>query len=98
MRRSPRRLQRLPAPRRGAPRRRRILDRRPRLDKRNRAERQAHRARQADRRRSHHARLDRRRVRARASVTAAIAHDEALLALKVAFLVLLYLFIWMIVR
>jgi len=31
-------------------------------------------------------------------VTAAIAHDEALLALKVAFLVLLYLFIWMIVR
>jgi len=31
-------------------------------------------------------------------VTASIATDEALLALKVGFLVLLYLFIWMIVR
>jgi hypothetical protein len=31
-------------------------------------------------------------------VTGTIANDEALLALKVAFLVLLYLFIWMIVR
>jgi hypothetical protein len=31
-------------------------------------------------------------------VTGAIANDEALLALKIAFLVLLYLFIWMIVR
>jgi hypothetical protein len=31
-------------------------------------------------------------------VTGTIANDEALLALKIAFLVLLYLFIWMIVR
>ena len=31
-------------------------------------------------------------------MTAAIATDEALLALKIAFLVLLYVFIWMIVR
>ena len=75
-----------------------VLGGRPRLDERNRAERASCRAGRALRRRPHHARLDRRPLRANATVIGSIATDEALLVLKIAFLVLLYLFIWMIVR
>src|SRR5262249_44683499 len=56
-------------------------------------------AREAGRRRSHHARLDRARLRPRAGVIGdSVPVAEALLVLKVLFLVLLYLFIWRIVR
>ena len=71
---------------------------RPRLDERDGGERAPRRADEALRRRSDHDRLHGRRLRALASVTDAIDVDEALLALKIAFLVLLYLFIWLIVR
>src|SRR5262249_47293272 len=79
-------------------RRRRVLGRRSRLDQRDGAERQANRTRETLGRRQAHTRLDRGRFQPAAAVIAAIATDEALLALKIAFLVLLYVFIWMIVR
>ena len=76
-----------------------VLDRRPRLDERDRGERTPAEAGEARRRRPDHARLDRGRVRPRDDVILdSIQVDEALLVLKVLFLVLLYLFIWRIVR
>ena len=60
---------------------------------------QATHACEARARRHDHARLDRGRLRARPSMTlASIAVDEVLLLLKIGFLVLLYVFIWRVVR
>ena len=63
-------------------------------------QRQAHRPRARARRRPHHARLDGDRVRALAAVVTLLAleTDETLLILKIAFLVLLYGFIVLVVR
>src|SRR4029079_16798175 len=73
--------------------------RRSRLDERDRGQRQACEAGQAQRRRHDHARLDRGGVQPAQSVLFdSAAVDEVLLVLKIAFLVLLYLFIWRIVR
>ena len=89
--------QRLATPRRAAQGGLVLVARRPRLDQRHRAERQARAADAARRRRHDHPRRHRPRLRKdRAAVN--IAVDEALLILKVGFIVLLYLFIWRIVR
>ena len=60
-----RRSERLPAPRRGPARGRRLLDRRPRLDERGHGQREARGARQARARRRDPSRHDRRALRAR---------------------------------
>ena len=78
-----------------------VLDRRPRLDERDRGERAAaSSARSSSPATSVHRRLDRRHVLRAERRDDAREHDvrDALLALKIAFLVLLYLFIWRIVR
>src|SRR5205085_11681012 len=73
--------------------------RRPRLDERHRRERPAHAARAALGRRPDHDRHHRPRLPPGQRMTlGSIAVEEALLILKVLFLVLLYLFIWRIVR
>src|SRR5205823_15111416 len=93
--------ERLASTRGGSAGRRRLLGDRPRLDERDGGERAAPKAGEAAARRSHHARLDRARLPAGDRVTAlpgSIAVEAALLLLKIAFLVLLYLFIWRIVR
>src|SRR5205823_10934680 len=86
--------------RRDPPRRRELLDRRPRLDERPRGERPPHAARDPLGRRPDHDRDDRARLQPGGAgrVIASIAVEEALLILKILFLVLLYLFIWRIVR
>src|SRR4029077_8560062 len=77
-----------------------LLDRGPRLDERDGSERTKAAAGQARRRGPDYAGVDRRSLRARASMTlpASIAVGEVLLLLKIGFLVLLYLFIWRVVR
>src|SRR6266511_5621653 len=88
-----------------------LLDRRPRLDQRHGAEWRADEARPARARRSDHARVDGARLRAgpprrgRTGLTggpvrplATVEIEEVLLLLKIGFLLLLYLFIWRIVR
>src|SRR5262249_26021692 len=84
-----------------------VLDRRPGLDERHRGERRAHLALEARGRRPDHDRLHGRRLRAQARrgratrghvIVASIAIEEVLLLLKIGFLLLLYLFIWRIVR
>src|SRR5206468_969006 len=86
-------------PRGGAPGGNRVLDRRPRLDERARTERASHPAGEARPRRHDHDRLDRDLVSSRRSVMlASVEVQTVLLILKVCFLVLLYLFIWRIVR
>src|SRR5438132_1215470 len=87
------------APPRGAPPGGRdLLDRRPRLDERHRGERAARQAGEAVERGQGQARLDGGRLQPGAPVTvASVAIEEVLLILKIAFLVLLYLFIWRIV-
>src|SRR5205823_878325 len=76
-----------------------VLADRSRLDERHAGERPAHVARQARERRHDHDRLDRHGLRAEAChVIASVAVGEALLILKLLFLLLLYLFIWRIVR
>ncbi len=99
-RRAGRRPERLPPARRIAPGGGCLLDRRPRLDERRRGERQTRQATEARRRHTVHRRLDRDQVRAGAAVAvlASAQVETTLLALKIAFLVLLYLFIWRIVR
>ena len=99
-RRPPRRRQRLPPPCRAAPGGSHVLDRRPRLDERPRGQRQAREAGAAAGRRPDHDGLDRDRLRARAADVSllAIETDETLLILKIAFLVLLYGFIVLVVR
>src|SRR5207253_4563076 len=74
--------------------------RRPAVDERGRGERREDAQAEARARRPRHARLDRRRLRThgRGMSLASIQVEEALLILKIAFLVLLYLFIWRIVR
>src|SRR5205085_6892117 len=94
-----RRSERLPAARRDPPRRRHLLGRRPRLDERHRRERPAYPAGSALGRRPDHDRHHRPRLPPGEPVTLdSIAVEEALLILKILFLVLLYLFIWRIVR
>src|SRR5919204_761322 len=94
------RSERLAAPRRAAPGGRDVLDRRPRLDERDRGERQAREACEACGRRHDHARLDRRPLQEGGGrgIVGSTSVETTLLILKVAFLVLLYLFIWRIVR
>src|SRR5205814_3479239 len=83
------------APARG----RRVLARRPRLDERPRREREAHAAGEARRRRPRHDRDDRAPLQPRrAVIVESVAVEEVLLLLKIVFLVVLYLFIWRIVR
>src|SRR5205085_11684690 len=78
---------------------RRVLDRRPRLDERHRGERPPHPAGEARGRRPRHDRDDGPRLPPGGCVTlGSIAVEEALLILKILFLVFLYLFIWRIVR
>ena len=90
---------RLAAARGGAPGGNRVLDRRPRLDERARGERAAHAAREARPRRQDHDRLDRDLVPPRRCLMlASVEVQTVLLVLKICFLVLLYLFIWRIVR
>src|SRR5205085_4488996 len=73
--------------------------RRPRLDERHRRERPAHAARAALGRRPDHDRHHRPRLPPGGRmILGSIAVEEALLILKILFLVLLYLFIWRIVR
>ena len=91
--------QRLAPPRRAAAGRDVLVDRRPRIHERHRGQRLAPRAGQARDRRHRHRRRDRARLHTRAAVIAAqVAVEEALLLLKIGFLVLLYLFLWKIVR
>src|SRR5581483_589221 len=78
-----------------------VLARRPRLDERRRGRREAGEAREARGRVAVHDRLDRDRLHAGAAVVHVLASTQVettLLALKLAFLILLYLFIWRIVR
>ena len=77
-----------------------LLARRPRLDERRRGERQAREAAEARGRHALHDRLDRARPSPGAAVAllASAQVETTLLVLKIAFLVLLYLFIWRIVR
>ena len=91
--------ERLPPPRRAAAGRHVLVDRRSGIHERHRGERLARRAGQARARRHRHHRRDRARLHPRAAVIAAqVAVEEALLLLKIGFLVLLYLFLWKIVR
>ena len=78
----------------------RLLDRRSRLDERDRGERAPRAAREARVRatRSPSARPRSRSRRSANDLLASTTYESVLLALKVAFLVLLYLFIWRIVR
>ena len=72
---------------------------RPRLDERDGGQRPPGvRTTTARRRRPDHDRQHRARLRAHPAVSVAVTVDEALLGLKVAFLVLLYLFVWLVVR
>ncbi len=81
------------------PGRRRLLGRRPWLDERHGSERKADQAGEAAPGGHDHARLDRPRLPAGSSLMiASVAVEEVLLLLKIVFLVLLYLFIWRIVR
>ncbi len=73
-----------------------LVARRSRLDERHGAERQAGTPRQALGRRHDHGRRDEPRLRP-AGIVSNVDVDTALLVLKVAFIVLLYLFIWRIV-
>ena len=94
------RYERLAAARGGAPGRRQVLARRSRLDERRRVERQACAAARARGRHPLHGRLDGADLQPGAAVMplASAQVETTLLVLKVAFLVLLYLFIWRIVR
>ena len=72
---------------------------RPRLDERHRGQRsQGAATHAARRRRPDHDREHRASLRARRAVSVALTVDETLLGLKIAFLVLLYLFVWLVVR
>src|SRR5204862_2750587 len=94
-----RRPERLETPRGAPSRRQRLLADRPRLDQRRRGARQACQAAEAGGRDTLHARVDRDRLLPGVGVVLASAQVETtLLLLKIAFLVLLYLFIWRIVR
>ena len=77
-----------------------VLDRRPRLDERDRGERPAREAGEARAGRHLHGRRDRDRLHARSANdrSRSTTYETVLLILKIAFLVLLYLFIWRIVR
>ena len=100
-RRSPaRRSERLPPARRAPPGRGDLLADRPRLDERRRGEGQAREAGEAGGRDTLHDRLDRDHVHAGDAVVplASAQVETTLVFLKIAFLVLLYLFIWRIVR
>ena len=90
--------ERLAPARRAAPRGRQLVARRPRLHQRHRAEREARAALEARRRRHDHPGRHRSRLRQAEGRRLNIAVDEALLVLKIGFIVLLYLFIWRIVR
>src|SRR5262249_39137977 len=82
-------------PRRGAPGRRDLLADRPRLDERRRGEGQARQAAEARGRHDVHGRLDGSHVQPGArGVIGSAQVETTLLLLKVAFLVLLYLFTW----
>ena len=98
VRRSAGRHERLAAPRRDPAGGRGVVDRGSRLDERNGGERAACRPDTSRGRRSDPHRRNRPRLQPHRVVTAAIEVEEALLVLKIGFLVLLYLFIWMIVR
>ena len=96
------RRQRVPPPRRASPGRGDVLDRRPRVDQRQELNgKRIDRGRTA-RRRPHHPRLDGDRVRIDPALVMtteiALSTDETLLILKIAFLVLLYGFILLVVR
>ena len=95
-----RRPERLAPPRRAAPGGHDVLDRRPRLDERHRGERQARASARSSTTatRSRSARPSSSSAGRPRDARDSIAVDEALLVLKIAFLVLLYLFIWRIVR
>src|SRR3954453_10953152 len=95
-----RRPERVASARRAAPGRRDVLARRPRLDERRRGARQAREAAEARGRHALHDRLDRDRLLTGAPivVVGSAQVETTLLVLKLAFLVLLYLFIWRIVR
>src|SRR5204863_7765478 len=92
--------ERLPPPRRAPAGGLRVLDRRPRLDERDRGERPARPAGQARPGRHRHRGLDGHHLFDGAGVNllGSTSYESVLLALKIAFLVLLYLFIWRIVR
>ena len=94
--------ERLSAPRRGAPRRSRLLGRRPELDQRDGGKRAPSEAARSCARaiasRSARASSSSGATRSDVVTLASIAVTEALLVLKILFLVLLYLFIWRIVR
>src|ERR1700693_4323643 len=76
-----------------------LLDRRSRFDERDRGERPPRQAGETRARRHVHGRLDRAHVHHGARmIVASTTYESVLLILKIAFLVLLYLFIWRIVR
>ena len=92
--------ERLAPPRRDPPGGSDLLDRRPRLDQRPRGQRPPRQAREARGRRPGDDRLDGASLRSLIPVIAVstVEVEELLLGLKLAFLVVLYLFIWRIVR
>src|SRR6476661_6590393 len=91
--------ERLAPPRGAAPGRSDVLDRRSGLHERDRGERPPRQAREARARRHVHGRLDRAHLHHGARmIVASTTYESVLLILKIAFLVLLYLFIWRIVR
>ena len=103
LRRPARRPERLAPPRRARPGGAALLARRPRLDERRRGRRPARPAREArGRRRASRSARPRSSSRPSARMTGSwpstALRSRVLLALKIAFLVLLYLFIWRIVR
>src|SRR5439155_2251457 len=76
-----------------------VLDRRPRVHERDRGERPPRQTREARAGRHVHGRVDRAHVHHGARmIVASTTYESVLLILKIAFLVLLYLFIWRIVR
>src|SRR2546423_228941 len=76
-----------------------VLDRRSRVHERDRGERPPRQTREARARRHVHRRFDRAHVHHGARmIVASTTYESVLLILKIAFLVLLYLFIWRIVR